>query len=332
MSTELRSALEEKLAPLFGGTVRVQRLSLLAGGASMEAWAVDAETPQGALPLLLRRGAGGRIFRDALSLADEHRVLLAAWTTGVKVPRPYGYLGELLGREAFVMERLTGETVGRRLVTRPEFAAARALLPLQMAEELARIHSIAAEPLDFLPGTGTASPLRHGLETLALQLASLGEPHPSLELALLTLRQRLPFDGPRVVCHGDFRVGNFMVGPQGLSAVLDWEFAHVGDPREDLGWTMVRAWRFRSDALRLGGIAEPEPFLARYQELTGRSVTLREVKPFELLGNVRWAVGALSQARRHLSGEEPSVELAVLGRLAAEIEHEVLSLLEEGAL
>ena len=121
-----------------------------------------------------------------------------------------------------------------------------------------------------------------------------------------------------------------MVGAEGLSAVFDWEFAHVGDPREDLGWTMVRAWRFRADHLRLGGIAEPEPFLARYRKLSGRPVTLEEVRPFELLGNVRWAVGALTQARRHLLGEEPSVELAVLGRLAAEIEHEVLSLLEEG--
>ena len=330
MTGELRTALEERLVSLFGGEVRVERLALLGGGASMEAWAVDAQTPSGPVPLLLRRGAGGRIFRDALSLSDEHRVLLAAWNAGVKVPRPYGYLGELLGREAFVMERLQGETVGRRLVKRPEFAAARDVLPLQMAQELARIHAIPPEPLDFLPGTRSASPLLQGLETLTLQLESLGEPHPSLELALLHLRRQLPFDGPRVVCHGDFRVGNFMVGAEGLTAVLDWEFAHVGDPREDLGWTMVRAWRFRADHLRLGGIAEPEPFLARYRKLSGRPVTLEEVRPFELLGNVRWAVGALTQARRHLLGEEPSVELAVLGRLAAEIEHEVLSLLEEG--
>ncbi len=330
MTVELRAALEERLSLLFGGEVRVGQLALLAGGASMEAWAVDAQTPRGPMPLLLRRGAGGRIFRDALSLSQEHRVLQAAWEAGVKVPRPYGYLGEILGREAFVMERLQGETVGRRLVQRPEFAAARAVLPGQMAQELARIHKIDPAPLEFLPGTSASSPLLHGLETLAAQLESLGEPHPSLELGLLHLRRQLPPDGPRVVCHGDFRVGNFMVGAEGLVAVLDWEFAHLGDPREDLSWAMVRAWRFRADQLRLGGIAQPEEFLDRYAALTGRSVTLAELRPFELLGNLRWAVGALTQARRHLSGEERSVELAVLGRLAAEIEHEVLSLLEEG--
>jgi aminoglycoside phosphotransferase (APT) family kinase protein len=258
-------------------------------------------------------------------------VLQAAFSAEVHVPRPYGYLGELLGRDAFVMQRLQGETVGRRQVQRPEFAPARAGLPAQLAQELARIHAIDPSPLDFLPGTGSSSPHRHGLERLAAQLASLEEAHPPLELALLHLPRALPLDGRQVLCHGDFRVGNFMVGASGLLAVLDWEFAHLGDPREDLGWTMVRAWRFRADHLRLGGLAEPQAFLDRYQELTGFAVSLKDLRPFELLGNVRWAVGALTQARRHFSGEEPSVELAVLGRLAAEIEHEVLELLEEGA-
>lgn len=332
MSDELRGALQQKLSALLGGEVRVERLALLAGGASMEAWAADAAAPGGPLQLLLRRAAGGRIYRDALSLEQEHRVLQAAYAAGVRVPRPYGYLGDLLGREAYVMERLQGEAVGRRLVQRPEFAAAREALPAQMARELAKIHSIDLAALGFLPGAGASRPLQYALETLTMQLDSAGEPHPALELGLLRLRQTLPPDGPRAVCHGDFRVGNFMVGPAGLVGVLDWEFAHVGDPREDLAWPMVRSWRFRMDHLRLGGIAQPQGFLEQYSAASGRQVTLDELRPFELLGSVRWAIGALTQARRHLSGEERSVELAVLGRLSAEYEHEVLALLDdEGA-
>ena len=330
MSEELRTALQQKLAPLLGGEVQVTRFALLAGGASMEAWAVDAQTPGGSVPLLLRRGAGGRIFREALTLEQEHRVLHAAFEKGVLVPRPYGYLGELLGREAYLMQRIQGEAVGRRLVQRPEFAAARKALPAQLAEQLARIHAIDPGPLGFLPGAGAPSPLRHGLQALTAQLDSLDEPRPALELGLLHLRKTLPMDGPAVVCHGDYRVGNFMVGPDGLTGVLDWEFAHVGDPREDLAWPMVKSWRFRMDHLRLGGVAEPQEFVDRYAALSGRTVTLAELLPFEILGAVRWAVGALTQARRHLSGDEKSVELAVLGRLAAEYEHEVLLLLDEG--
>jgi aminoglycoside phosphotransferase (APT) family kinase protein len=293
----------------------------------MEAWALDVETPRGPLALLVRRAAGGRIYSEALTLANELRVLEAAWEAGVMVPRPYGYFADVAGREAFAMERLRGETVGRRIVQKPELAAARAALPAQMAEQLARIHAIDARPLAFLPGATEESPLRRSLDVFEAQLDAVGEPHPAIELGLLRLRRDLPRDGARVVCHGDFRVGNLVVGEPGLIGVLDWEFAHVGDPREDLAWPTVRAWRFGNDALALGGIARLEPFLDRYAQLTGRRAAPDELRPFELLGNVRWAIGALTQARRHLSREERSVELAILGRLASEVEHEVLSLL-----
>ena len=327
MDERVETALRERLEALLGAGTRFTRAALLGGGASMEAWAVDVETRRGPLALLVRRAAGGRIYREALPLANEFRVLQAAWESGVMVPRPYGHFADVAGREAFAMERLRGETVGRRIVQKPELAAARAELPVQMGEQLARIHAIDQGPLAFLPGARDESPLRHSLDVLEAQLDDVGEPHPAIELGLLRLRRDLPRDGGRVVCHGDFRVGNLVVGEAGLAGVLDWEFAHVGDPREDLAWPMVRAWRFGNDALVLGGVAQAAPFLDRYAELTGRRFSPEELRPFELLGNVRWAIGALTQARRHLAGEQRSVELAILGRLASEVEHEILSLL-----
>ena len=122
-----------------------------------------------------------------------------------------------------------------------------------------------------------------------------------------------------------------MVDERGLVAVLDWEFAHVSDPAEDLAWPLVRAWRFGNDARRLGGIGDVEPYLDRYAELTGLVVPLDELLAWEVLGNCKWAIGALTQARRHLRGEERSVELAILGRLAAEMEYELLDLIERAA-
>ena len=329
MSDAVQAALRERLAELFGPGTRLVHAALLGGGASMEAWAVDVETPRGPLALLVRRAAGGRIYREALSLANEFRVLQAAWEGKVAAPRPYGYFADVAGREAFAMERLRGETVGRRIVQKADLSAARAALPAQMGEQLARIHALDPRSLPFLPGASEEAPLRRSLEVLEAQLDDVGEPHPAIELGLLRLRRELPRDGPRVVCHGDFRIGNLMVGESGLVGVLDWEFAHVGDPREELAWPMVRAWRFGNDGHPLGGIGEPEPFLQRYAELTGRRFERGELRIFELLGNVRWAIGALTQARRHLAREERSVELAILGRLAAEVEHEVLSLLWE---
>jgi len=131
-----------------------------------------------------------------------------------------------------------------------------------------------------------------------------------------------------VVLHGDLRLGNLAVTTAGLGHVLDWEFGHRGDPAEDVAWPLVRAWRFGIDHLRLGGIGEVEPYLERYNALTGRHITLASLDYWEIVGNLKWAIGALTQSRRHLSGQQRSVELAVLGRLAAEMEFELLHLLE----
>jgi len=328
VSEELRRELTARLPALVAGPVEVAHLALLAGGASMEAWAVEARTPRGPLSLVVRRASGGRIYRDALSLEHEHALIAEAHRAGVKVPRPYGFLPDLLGHDAFVMERLHGETVGRRIVRLPELANARALLPVQMAEELARIHALNPSRLPFLPGSGGPSATRRAVEGLVAQLDSVGEPHPAIELGVAWLREHLRDTGPAVVVHGDFRIGNFVVGPDGLVGVLDWEFARVGDALEDLAWPSVKAWRFGIDHLRLGGISDERPMIERYSELTGRAVDPAALRAYELLGNVRWSIGSLQQAQRHLRGEEKSVELAILGRLACEVEHEILQLLE----
>ena len=161
-------------------------------------------------------------------------------------------------------------------------------------------------------------------------LDAVGEPHPAIEYGAWC-RDRLPLERPAVVSHGDFRLGNLVVGPQGLAAVLDWEFAHVSDPAEDLAWPFVRAWRFGVDDRRLGGIDEVEPYLERYAELTGLVVPLDELYAWEVLGNCKWAIGALGTRAWHLSGEDRDIEYAILGRLAAEMEYELLDLIARAA-
>jgi aminoglycoside phosphotransferase (APT) family kinase protein len=300
----LQVALSHELGP-------VSSAELVAGGASKEAWAVDLAD---GTKLLVRRALAGVIHRDTLTLEQEFRVLEAAHDAGVKVPRPVRYLGEIDGREAFAMERVEGETIGRRIAREP-----RPELAEQMAEELAKIHAIS--PLDFLPSGDV-------IQRFYDELDSVGEPHPAIEYGLLWVRERLPRDREQTLCHGDFRVGNFVVSARGLEYVLDWEFAHLGDPVEDIAWPLVRAWRFGSDDRKLGGIGDPEPYLRRYEELTGRAVSREELLVWEVLGNVKWAIGCLTQSRRHLNGQDRSVEYAVLGRLAAEMEYELLDLIE----
>jgi aminoglycoside phosphotransferase (APT) family kinase protein len=306
--------MRESLQAVLG--VEVSEPVLLAGGASKEAWAVDA----GGEKLLVRRAAGSVIHRHTLSLRDEFEVLQAAHEAGVRVPRPIAYLPDLENREAFVMERLEGETIGRRIVR----GDVPQRLPVELAEELAKIHAIPRERLPFLE---QGDPIARFYE----ELDSVGEPHPAIELGLHWVRERLPRDRAPVVVHGDWRIGNVAVDEHGLVAVLDWEFAHLSDPVEDLAWPLVRAWRFGADERRLGGIADAGPYLERYAELTGVEVSEQELVAWEVFGNVKWATGCLTQSRRHLNGQERSVELAVLGRLAAEMEYELLDLIDKAA-
>jgi aminoglycoside phosphotransferase (APT) family kinase protein len=302
----VKEALEAALGP-------VAELRQLPGGASKEAWAVRAEGRD----LIVRRAGVGVIHRGTLTLEQEFAVLGAMHAAGVRVPEPVAYLGLVDGREAFAMARVEGETIGRRIVRgeHPE-------LPRELGEELARIHAV--PPLPFLEDGDV---LARFLE----ELDSVGEPHPAIEYGLAWLRRRLPDSGGRVLLHGDWRVGNLVVGPDGLVAVLDWEFAHVGDPLEDLAWPLVRAWRFGRDELRLGGIGAVEPYLEAYGAASGRDVVPADLDAWEVLGNVKWAVGCLTQARRHLRGQDRSVEYAVLGRMAAEMEYELLDLIERAA-
>jgi aminoglycoside phosphotransferase (APT) family kinase protein len=306
----VKAALEEAL-----GTP-IRTATQVAGGASKEAWSV--ETADGRR-LLVRRAGGGVIHANTLSLQDEFEVLVAAREAGVRVPEPVAYLGEVEGREAFAMEFVPGETIGRRIVRDPPPA-----LALELAEELARIHSIPRDRLSFLPAGDL-------WEALYRDLDAVEEPHPAIEYGLAWCRERLPLERPSVVSHGDFRLGNLVIGAAGLAAVLDWEFAHVSDPAEDLAWPFVRAWRFGVDDRRLGGIDDVEPYLERYAELTGRVVPPDELYAWEVLGNCKWAIGALGQTRRHLSGEDRDIEYAILGRLAAEMEYELLDLIARAA-
>jgi aminoglycoside phosphotransferase (APT) family kinase protein len=319
-----------------GAAVHVTGLRRLAGGASRESWAVDAEAESDSGParlaLVLRRDLGGAILPEALTREQEFRVLEAAHRAGVLVPRPRWLSADAtpLG-SCFMMDRLEGEAVGRRVVREPSLAEARLRLPAQLGEQLARIHRIdfVTQGLDFLPAPGPGcSPAVTAVARSARQLEDLGEPHPALELAARWLMAHAPPCPRLVLVHGDFRVGNLMVGPEGLRGVFDWEFAHLGDPAEDLAWPCVRSWRFGQDGLRLGGVGEPEAFFRAYEEAGGPPVDRRAVAYWEVLGNLRWAVGCVAQAARHLSGQAVSVEFASLGRRTAEMELELLDLIE----
>lgn len=334
---ELGSRLEAYLQQIVSSPVKIANLVRLTGGASRDTWIFDAEIATGPeagkLALVMRRDWGGVIQPEALSRGQEFQVLSAIWNAGVLVPRPRWSCEDpkVLDLPFFIMDRIEGESVGSRVVRAPQLAEARKALPEQMGRQLARIHAV--EPgtagLTFLPAPGVAGgPAQRALALGRRQLDEAEEAHPALEWGFRWLEKNAPVCRNPVLAHGDFRLGNVMVGPEGLRAIFDWEFSHIGDPAEDLAWPSVRSWRFGQDKLKFGGVGDPEEFYRAYEEAGGRPVDRSAVRFWEIIGNLRWAVGCLAQARRHLTKQAPSVELASLGRRSAEMEAELIDLIE----
>ncbi|MEA2624536.1 MAG: hypothetical protein QOD06_581 [Candidatus Binatota bacterium] len=315
----------------------VGSLRRLPGGASREIWAFAAELRRGDAidrhELVVRIDPRGRQL-PAGGSAEEFALLEAAAAAGVPVPRVHWLARDssVLGAPFFVMDLVPGETLARRLLRDPQYGEARRVMARQLGEIVARVHSIDPAPLAFLPRPESGrSPAESELDRyLTLYDTIATEPHPVFELAFRWCRAHLPLAGRVTLVHGDYRVGNVVFGPEGMRAVLDWEIAHVGDPMEDLGWVCVRAWRFGADEKPVGGIGDRSEFFAGYERVAGISVDPARVHYWEVFGNLKWAIICISQARRHLDGEVVSVELASIGRRAAETEIELLDLIEKG--
>ncbi len=159
----------------------------------------------------------------------------------------------------------------------------------------------------------------------------LGEPHPTFELAFRVLGASRPRPTRRTFVHGDFRMGNLMIEDERVSGVLDWELAHIGDPVEDLGWLCVPAWRFTRQDRPAAGLASREQLLRAYERHAGIAVEEAILGWWELAGTLRWGVMCVIQAFVHLSGAARSVEHAVIGRRACEVEWDLLEMLDPGA-
>ncbi|URM97131.1 phosphotransferase family protein [Actinomadura madurae] len=300
------SALETALAGRLGAPVT--GLRRLSGGASRETWSFDAD----GRPLILRRDPPAVL--DPTAMAREAALLASAADAGVPVPRLAGHGDDLEGTAYLIMERLAGETIPRRLLRDDRFAAVRPGLARELGGILARLHAMAP-----VPGLPDDDPL-----TALTALYSTFEMRPAVELALRWLDDRRPpSSGRRTVVHGDFRNGNLMIGTGGVTGVLDWELAHLGDPAEDLGWLCVKAWRFGSPH-PVGGFGPRDDLLAGYAAAGGTPPTPEELRWWEVYGTLRWLILCRHQAERYLSGSDRSIEYAVLGRRVCEQEHDLL--------
>jgi aminoglycoside phosphotransferase (APT) family kinase protein len=306
----LRPVLAEAL-----GADRVEQLSAhpLSAGASRLTWLLDVQADGVLHRLVLQRErAAGR---GRMDVATEARLLRAAHSVGVPVPVVVA-AGSNVDGSYLVTSRVDGETIPRRILRDPALANGRARFAADCGRILAGIASIAVVEVAPL---APADPL----ELVEQMLDRAGTRRPAFELALRWLRSSRPAPAPTTVVHGDFRHGNLVMGPDGIRAVLDWELAHIGDPREDLGWLCARVWRFGAPAA-VGGIGKVTDLLDSYAAHGGDRLEAADLVWWQVLATLRWGAICLEQSRVHLAGEFRSVELATIGRRAAEMEYELM--------
>lgn len=255
------------------------------------------------------------------------------------VPLPDLYWLELdrrwLGMPFYVMQRMDGvvpvQWRGRdhEIFPTPEV---RRRIGLAFVDVLARIHAIdwRAAGLGFL---GPHQDADHAAQAQIDVWQRMYEESALLEVpvvreALVWLRRNMATSGRVTLCHGDFRIGNFMLERAGstvINAVFDWELAHLSDPVEDLAYFGLPLFRGRSTLL--SQLLEPDECFARYEELTGLRIQADVFRFWTVLGLVKAAASHLRGMRAFEEGLD-DVRLAAMGHQSLYLERYLREALE----
>jgi len=334
MNAEFAPALENALRPVLPGLLKLDALSRLSGGASQETWSFDAICKDGVVPLILRRSPGGqpRVTSDTSSsvpLETEAIAIEASRAAGVKAPHVRYVLKEHDGiGQGYVMERLRGESIARKILRDKEFDVIRPQLARQCGEIAARIHAVTLTPelrnvLQVVDGRTQLNRYRTIYDTYDY-------PHPVFEMAFKWLEPRMASAKRQTFVHGDFRHGNLLISPEGVEAALDWELVHIGDPLEDLGWICTNSWRFGMQEKVVGGFGDLPDLLAGYESAGGGHVSQDEARTCIVYGSLKWGVMCMSMYQGFV--RDHSVERAAIGRRSSETEVDLINLIIRGKI
>ena len=218
-------------ASVCGGPVT--RSVQASGGNRCRAWAVDA----GGQEVFLRYAPPRLPGAEPYTVRREAAVYRAIARSGVQAP---ALLAEHSQHQAILTTRARGIAEFRRLSD----PAAKQSIAAELMDNLARLHRMDASAVR-LDGCGQGSRIadhvRAELSVWEAMYHEAGATDPLLDLAFRWLHDTLPDPpGPVALVHGDAGPGNFLFEDGRLTALIDWELAHLGDPMEDLAWFSMR--------------------------------------------------------------------------------------------
>ncbi len=318
-----KDKLEQVLIARLPGCQSLESVVRLSGGASQETYRIEIERLHDTCTLALRRapeGAYDQAATERPGLAGEAQLMRSARAAGVPAPEVHYVLAREDGLgDGFIMEWIDGEGLGARIVRRPEYASIRPRLAYEIGKILVRIHAIDIDASGLRNYLTHIPPAEFITQTWDRYIA-LQTPQPMIDYAGRWLRENLADLASAedlVLVHNDFRNGNFMITPQRIVAVLDWEAAHIGDPMRDLGWICTNSWRYGGEA-PVGGFGNYEDLFRGYEEVSGTQIDPDQVMFWQVFGSFWWAVVCLGMVGQHRSGPDRSIERASIGRRTSE--------------
>jgi aminoglycoside phosphotransferase (APT) family kinase protein len=297
---EMVVALTDWLSDEIGSSVVIDTAERTSYGYSRENWVVQTRWAGAPHEIIVRRDPPGSLL--ATDRAVEIAVLRAMAATDVPVPtvRWADLAGDRLGRPSLVMDLCPGECQPYVLNSRLDLGR-RCHIAHNIYDQLAAIHRVDWRRFE-LEGLDDPGP-RAALVALTEWEAELHEvrcdPEPELAYAIAWLRQRAPTAERTTLVHGDFKPGNVLLVDDDVSAVLDWETAHLGDPHEDLGWVTNP---IRAGEHRIEGSWEPEDLLARWSMTTGWQVEDATLRWWQVFANLKLSIILLRGMREFLDG------------------------------
>lgn len=292
--------------------------TLMAGGRSNLTFRVEDAKGNA---WVLRRPPLGHVLATAHDMSREHRIVAALGPTDVPVPGLVGLCEDpdVNGAPFYVMELVEGEVLRSRSEAEPLSTEVRAHAGQQIADVLARIHAVDVDAVGLDDLGRKEAYLERQLKRWHRQWEqSKTRELPVVDSVHAELSARAPEQIGATIVHGDYRLDNCIVGPDGsIAAVLDWELCTLGDPLADVGLLLVY-WTRPDDefaalgdaATTLDGFPSRTELVAAYAEASGRDVT--DIDYYVAFGYWKLACileGVYARYRAGVMGEASGFEL-----------------------
>jgi len=303
MTTGLQDQLTAFVRAQVGAAApRIEGLARLGVGRSRENWIFDAHRPDGGIDhLILRQDPpGGLVSTDR---GTEFAVLRALEGSGIAAPRALWLDADAqwLERPSLVMYREPG-ACEYDAVNGHRPAQARLCLAREFCDLLVAVHEVDWRAIglgEVLPDPGS-HPSRTELRGWeAVLRRDQVEAYPELEFVIDALAATAPACADPVLVHADFKPGNVLLEGDRITALLDWELAHLGDPMEDLGW-VTQPLRTREHLIR--GAWERADLISHYELARGIAVDLEALAWWNTFASFKTAVMQVSGLRAFLDG------------------------------